>query len=203
MKPLKPGLFIGIILICLSSSAQSLVLEKGNRTKSIERGEIISIQTSNPEGLYGKKNYTSLRGELISAVDDSVVLLVYTETFLISVDKKTKAGEVKNYDVDSNRFQRSIAKSDIKTMAVWGKHEKSIKNRQTWGRFGNVVAGLGAITPWFAYTSENNDTQNTILIVGISMMVAGTTSTMIAQPKILTLSNDLHKNKKKKVWQIQ
>jgi len=202
MLPFKP-LFVIILLIGpIFINAQDLILVKGNRTKEITVGKIISFQTSNSEGTFDKRNYASFRGELASVEDDSISLILFNDINLIYDGKKLRESRISHYKADSTRLKISYAKSTIKKLSVWGNNEQAIKNRQIWERIGAFVVGIGLITPLFA-GSEDEDVPQGVKIAAVSMMLVGSTIAIIAQPKGIITSNDHRKNKKKKYWKIQ
>jgi len=206
MKPAKCINPILIAILCFTSiaaSAQDLILVKRNRTKTIEIGKVISFKTANPKGIYDKRNYSSARGKLVSVDPDSITLILFSQAYRVDENRELRSKELKNFEDDSTRFEKTYAKSSIKQLAVWGDREEAIKQRKSWGKFGGSLAFIGGITQWIAATVEDNDTRHAMTLAGFGTLVVGTTILAIATPKILKTSNDLRKNKNKKYWKIQ
>jgi len=192
-----------LFAIAMTVDAQDLILIKGNRTKVIETGKIISFKTSNSEDKFDKWNFASARGELISIGHDSFTLILFSEANRISDGKKLKSGELNYFKEDSIRFKKTYAKSQIKELALWGDREEAIKNRNTWGKIGNLISAIGFTMPWIASTVADRDTRNGIMIASFTMLLTGPAIVSIATPKMLKTSSDLRKNRNKKYWIIQ
>lgn len=200
MKSLRSILTFVLCIAPIISNAQNLTLTKGNRTKEIKIGKIISLITSNSEGNYDNNNYYHARGRLVSVDQNSITLTIFDYSDIVSTGKKLKKGEVTNFLGDSGRVDKSFLKSGIKILSVWGKHESSIKDSKQLTGIGRAFIATGVLILVVGTTSDG---ENAIYYTGGGMILAGIGMIALAIPDKLKTSNDLQKNKNKKYWKIQ
>ncbi len=203
MKLSKPVLIIALVACYIGSSAQNLLLTKGNRTKEFGVGKIIGLKTSNSQGTFDKRNFEWVLGELVSVEEDEITILLLRQSNMVSDGKKSRFEETKIFDTDTTRHTITLSKSNIKNIAVWGNREEVVKNRTNWAGIGSLAFGIGLIMPWFAVGVDDEDKQEGIMIAAVSMLFAGAVTNVIATPNILITSNDLRTNKKRKYWKVQ
>ena len=201
MAPLRSFLVFALCVAHVVINAQDLILTKGNRTKDIKIGKFIYVLTSNSEGIFNKYNFELALGDLVSVDGNSITLLIYSTSDIVSEGQKLIKEGVTNYIADSLRVEKSFPKSEIKELALLGKHKGSVKDRKQLKGIGSAVIATGVLVLILGTTSS--DPENGGFYIAGGMILGSAGMIALANPNKIKTSNDLRKKKNKEHWKIQ